>query len=229
MKFLKFFIIIFISLTTSIKGDLNKNLINQLEDGGKLIFIRHAYAPGNGDPNNFNLNDCLTQRNLSEEGRKQAQKIGEFFEKNKIKIEKVFSSEWCRCKETAKIAFEDYSTKNFLNSFYSSKYAKNRTKQIKELNDYVRQFKSSKNLVFVTHYVLISEVLDYASSSGEIVVSDKNFNMIGSLKINYQYIMSSKRAMKQAQKQAFAKHRSNISNTRFGIKKRNFVKNKKKN
>ena len=159
--------------------------MKQLVDGEKLIFIRHAYAPGSGDPNNFNLNDCLTQRNLSEEGRKQAQKIGEFFEKNKIKIEKVFSSEWCRCKETAKIAFEDYSTKNFLNSFYSSKYAKNRTKQIKELNDYVRQFKSSKNLVFVTHYVLISEVLDYASSSGEIVVSDKNFNMIGSIEINY--------------------------------------------
>ena len=55
MKFLKYLIIIFISLTTSIKADSNKNLIKQLEDGGKLIFIRHAYAPGNGDPNNFNL------------------------------------------------------------------------------------------------------------------------------------------------------------------------------
>ena len=85
MKFLKFFIIIFISLTTSIKADLNKNLINQLEDGGKLIFIRHAYAPGSGDPNNFNLNDCSTQRNLNDEGRKQAEYIGEFFRKKKNK------------------------------------------------------------------------------------------------------------------------------------------------
>ena len=185
MKFLKFLLIISISLTTSIKADLNKDLMNQLLDGNKLIFIRHAYAPGSGDPNNFNLNDCSTQRNLSEEGRKQAQKIGEYFEKNKIKVEKVFSSEWCRCKETAKIAFKDYSTKNFLNSFYSLKYAKNKTKQIDELNDYVKQLKNSKNLVFITHYVLISEVLNYASSSGEIVVSDKNFNMIGSIEINY--------------------------------------------
>ena len=185
MKFLRFFIIIFISLTTSIKADLNKNLINQLEDGGKLIFIRHAYAPGNGDPNNFNLNDCLTQRNLNKDGRKQAQKIGEFFKKNNIKIEKVLSSEWCRCKETAEIAFDDYSTKNFLNSFYSLKYEKNKSKQIKDLNDYIRQFKSDKNLILVTHYVLISEVLNYAPSSGEIVVSDKNFNIIGSIKINY--------------------------------------------
>jgi len=185
MKFLKFLLIIFISLTTSIKADLDKNLMNQLLDGNKLIFIRHAYAPGNGDPNNFNLNDCSTQRNLSEEGRKQAQKIGEFFTNNNIEIKKIFSSEWCRCKETAEIAFLNYSTKNFLNSFYNLKYAKNKTKQIKKLNDYVSQFKSSENIVFVTHYVLILEVLNYAPSSGEIVVSDKNFNMIGSIKINY--------------------------------------------
>ena len=81
MKLLKLLIIIFISLTTSIKADLNKKLINTLEDGGKLIFIRHAYAPGNGDPDNFNLDDCSTQRNLSEEGQKQAEYIGNFFKK----------------------------------------------------------------------------------------------------------------------------------------------------
>ena len=185
MKFLKFSLIIFISFTSSIKADLNKDLMNQLLDGNKLIFIRHAYAPGSGDPNNFNLNDCSTQRNLSEEGRKQAQKIGEFFTNNNIKIKKVFSSEWCRCKETAEIAFLDYSTKNFLNSFYSLKYAKNKNKQIKELNDYVSQFKSSENIVFVTHYVLIFEVFNYAPLSGEIVVSDKNFNIIGTVEINY--------------------------------------------
>ena len=144
MKFLRFFIIIFITLTSSIKADLNKNLINQLEDGGKLIFIRHAYAPGNGDPNNFNLNDCSTQRNLNLLGRKQARDIGEFFIENKIDINKVLSSEWCRCKETADIAFKEYSTNSFLNSFYSSKYAKNKDKQINALNNYVKKFKSDK-------------------------------------------------------------------------------------
>ena len=185
MKFLRFFIIIFISLTTSIKADLNKNLINQLKDGGKLIFIRHAYAPGNGDPNNFNLNDCSTQRNLNSIGRKQAKDIGGFFRENKIKIYKVLSSEWCRCKETADIAFNNYSTNSFLNSFYSPKYAKNREKQVEALNDYVKKFKSDKNLIFVTHYVLISEVLNYGPSSGEIVVSDKNFNIVGTVEIDY--------------------------------------------
>ena len=185
MKLLRFFIIIFISLTTPIKADLYKNLINQLDDGGKLIFIRHAYAPGNGDPAGFNLNDCSTQRNLSEDGRKQAQSIGEFFNKNKIEIDKVLSSEWCRCKETAKIAFKNYSTNSFLNSFYSSKFSKNKDKQILAFNNYIKNFRSKKNLILVTHYVFISEVLNYGPSSGEIVVSDKNLNIIGSLEIDF--------------------------------------------
>ena len=185
MKFLKLFIIIFISLTTAIKADLDQNLLNQLEDGGKLIFIRHAYAPGNGDPENFNLYDCSTQRNLNIDGRKQAKDIGKFFKKNDIKIYKVLSSEWCRCKETANIAFKKFSTNTFLNSFYSSRYAKNKEKQIEALKNYVKKFKSNKNLIFVTHYVLISEVLDYGPSSGEIVVSDKNFNIVGTIEIDY--------------------------------------------
>ena len=185
MKFIKFFIVIFISIITPIKADLNQNLINKLKDGGKLIFIRHAYAPGNGDPINFNLNNCSTQRNLSDEGRKQAKLIGEFFTKNKVEIDNVLSSEWCRCKETAKIAFKNFSTNSFLNSFYSSKYVKNKDKQIRELNGYIKNFGSKQNLILVTHYVLISEVLNYGPSSGEIVVSDRNFNIIGSIEINY--------------------------------------------
>ena len=185
MKIFKTLLLTFIFLTFSVKADLSQNLINELDEGGKLVFIRHAYAPGSGDPDNFNLNDCSTQRNLSNEGRRQAKYIGEFFLKNKIKIDKVLSSEWCRCKETAKIAFKNFSTRSFLNSFYSSKYAKNKDKQVKELNNYINKFKIDKNLILITHYVLISEVLNYGPSSGEIVVSDKNFNIIGSIEINF--------------------------------------------
>ena len=76
MKFLNFLLIIFISINTPIKADLKQNLINELKQGGKLIFIRHAYAPGGGDPDNFEINDCKTQRNLSDTGREQANKIG---------------------------------------------------------------------------------------------------------------------------------------------------------
>ena len=181
MKFLRFFLIIFISLTSTVKADLNKKLINQLEEGGKLIFIRHAYAPGSGDPDNFNLNDCSTQRNLSKEGKKQAKYIGEFFKNKKIKVDKVLSSEWCRCKETAVIAFSDYKTESFLNSFFSDKFRKNKDLQIKNLKSYIDKWDKKKNLIFVTHYVVILEILDYAPSSGEIVISDTNFKLIGSI------------------------------------------------
>ena len=185
MKLIKIFFIIFITFPSTIKADLNQELSLELKKGGKIIFIRHAYAPGGGDPENFDINNCDTQRNLSDEGRDQSKEIGNFFIKNDIPIFKVFSSEWCRCKETAELAFTNFETKDFLNSFFSSKFAKNRDKQMLDLKNYVEKFNSNKNLIFVTHYVVISESLDYAPSSGEIVISNKNFNKIGSIEINF--------------------------------------------
>ncbi|MGL3827794.1 histidine phosphatase family protein [Candidatus Pelagibacter communis] len=185
MKIIKLIFIIFIILSSSLKAEINNDLLNTLKDGNKLIFIRHAYAPGGGDPDNFDIKDCSTQRNLSESGRQQATNIGNFFIKNKISFEAVYSSEWCRCKETAEIAFKDFKTKSFLNSFFSQKFAKNKKKQIADLNKFVGNLKSSGNIVFVTHYVLISETLNYAPSSGEIVIADKKFNKIASFEIEY--------------------------------------------
>ncbi len=185
MKILNYLIIIFICINPTVKADSKKNLIYELQKGGKLIFIRHAYAPGGGDPDNFDINDCNTQRNLSDRGRIQSQKIGNFFDKNKISIGKVYSSEWCRCKETASIAFKKYETKKFLNSFFSSKFANNRKKQIIDFNKFLSTWNEDQNLIFVTHYVVISEILNYAPSSGEIVISDKSFKVIDTLEIEY--------------------------------------------
>ena len=178
MKFFKFFIIIFISLTTSIKADLDKNLINQLKEGEKLIFIRHAIAPGGGDPVNFDILKCETQRNLSKEGIIQSKNIGKFFSENNIQIDKVLSSEWCRCKQTAKYAFNKYETRSFLNSFFSAKFASNKNKQIHGLKKYINEWSGDNNLVLVTHYVTIQEVLNIAPSSGEIIITDKRFNVL---------------------------------------------------
>ena len=131
------------------------------------------------------MNDCNTQRNLSNSGREQAKNIGVFFKDNNIKIENVFSSEWCRCKETALIAFNKFENKNFLNSFFSSKFAKNKDSQIKNLRKFIKNFDGDENLIFVTHYVVISELLNYSSSSGEIVISDQNYNVTGNLAISF--------------------------------------------
>ena len=162
----------------------NEKLFNSLKEGGKLIFIRHAHAPGNGDPENFNLKDCSSQRNLNQEGINQSKKIGLFFTQNKIQIDKVLSSEWCRCKDTAKYAFNYYTTFDALNSFYDTKFTKNKAKQIKDLKKYISSWDSKKNLVLVTHFVVISETLNTGSASGEIIVSDKNFNIISSIETN---------------------------------------------
>ena len=185
MKLFNIILIIFITLTNGIKADSENQILDILKKGGNLIFIRHAYAPGGGDPDNFNINDCSTQRNLSDEGKEQSKKIGKFFEENKIPISLVISSEWCRCKETANIAFKNYETKNFLNSFYSEKFAKNKKDQIDKLEKYIDNWNSDKNLVMITHYVLISEVLNYRPRSGEIVIANKNFKKIGNLEIEY--------------------------------------------
>ena len=185
MKFFKIILITFIFLTCSVKADLNQNLIKEFQQGGKLIFIRHAYAPGSGDPKNFNLNDCSTQRNLNDSGREQSKIIGNLFSTYNIKIEKVYSSEWCRCKETAAIAFETFETRRFLNSFYSPEFAKNRKIQVREFQEFINNWNKKDNLIFVTHYVFISEILNYAPSSGEIIITDKNFNIVDTLEIEY--------------------------------------------
>ena len=185
MKVLKILLIIFISLTNSIKAKSNDLSVEMLREGGKLIFIRHAYAPGNGDPDNFNLEDCSSQRNLNEKGKKQSKKIGIFFKKNSVPISRILSSEWCRCKETANLAFGAYEEKSFLNSFYDLKFQQNKKKQIQELNKYIKNWNGEKNLVFITHYVVISETLDFYSSSGEIIIADKNYNVLSNLQIKY--------------------------------------------
>ena len=185
MKIIKLYLTIFILITSVVKADSNENLINELRNGGKLIFIRHAYAPGGGDPANFDINYCNTQRNLGARGKKQAKSIGNFFVKNNIPIDKIYSSQWCRCKDTSLIAFNKFETKKFLNSFYSEKFAKNKDSQIIDFKNFINNWDGNQNLVFVTHYVVISQILNYPPSSGEIVISNKDFKVIDTFKIDY--------------------------------------------
>ena len=90
----------------------------------------------------------------------------------------MLSSEWCRCKQTAQYAFSKYETKSFLNSFFSEKFAGNKKKQINDLKKYINEWSGDNNLVLVTHYVTIQEVLNITSSSGELIIADKNFNIL---------------------------------------------------
>tara|TARA_B100000795_G_C22711808_1_gene403857 strand:+ start:53 stop:613 length:561 start_codon:yes stop_codon:yes gene_type:complete len=178
MKLIKIIIFLLISFNASLKANSDDNLKSILKEDGKLIFIRHALAPGGGDPDGFDLLNCATQRNLNNEGIEQSKRIGEFFFENDISIGKILSSEWCRCKQTAEYAFKDYETKSFLNSFYNQKFSHNKKKQMKELNEYIKKWDGKKNLIFITHYVVILELLNLTVASGEIIIADKNFNII---------------------------------------------------
>ena len=183
MKYFKIILIFFLFLLnkTSLASE---NIVEILKKENNIIFIRHAIAPGNGDPSNFDISDCSTQRNLSKDGELQALKIGKFFKENNIKLTKVLSSEWCRCKDTAKIAFGNYETKNFLNSFYDERFLENKDKQILDFQKFIRNWNKAGNLVLVTHYIVISEILDSATSSGDILITNKNLEILSSLEIN---------------------------------------------
>ena len=183
MKYIYIFLIFFVSLINSNQVNADDNLILSLKEGGKIIFIRHALAPGNGDPENFNIYDCSTQRNLDQKGIQQAKKIGNFFKSNNISIENVYSSQWCRCKDTANYAFSKFKTFDALNSFYDEKFQINKDKQITDLKIYIKNWNGNKNLVFITHYVVISELFNQGAESGEIIISNKNYQILGSILI----------------------------------------------
>ena len=181
MKYIYIYIFFILNLFISNTVISDQSVIKELQKGGKIVFIRHSLAPGNGDPDNIDLTKCDTQRNLNQEGIEQSKKIGILFSDNNIQIDKVLSSEWCRCKDTARFAFNNYETFKGLNSFYQEKFYKYKDEQIKSLKKYISNWNGENNIIFVTHFVVISEMLNFGTSSGEIVVIDKDYKFIGSI------------------------------------------------
>ena len=155
---------------------------NLAQEGNKIILIRHSLAPGGGDPAGFKVDDCKTQRNLNRTGINQSKKIGKLFKQNKVPVDQVLSSQWCRCKDTAKYAFKNYFEFSALNSTFQSSFAKNEPKQLKQLRTFVNNWDGDGgNLVLITHYSIITAITDAIPSSGEIVITDKKFNVLSTI------------------------------------------------
>ena len=157
---------------------LKKNSIN------KVIFLRHAIAPGNGDPPNFNVNDCSTQRNLDQAGISQSRMLGNTFKNLGIKFSTIYSSFWCRCKDTAlNMGVGEFKTHEGLNSFYE-KYA-DRKNTLRKLNNLIKSFnKSGGPYLLVTHYVNILAFTGLSTSSGGMVSFDLNSKDSTHIKLN---------------------------------------------
>ena len=172
---------LFIFLFTS-QLNASNQAWNLAQEGNKILLIRHSLAPGGGDPPGFKINDCKTQRNLNRTGINQSKKIGKLFKKNKVPVDQVLSSQWCRCKDTAKYAFGNFKEFAALNSTFQSPYNKNEGKQLKELYEFIKKWDGKgKNLVLITHYSIITAVTNAVPSSGEIVIADKNFKVLGTI------------------------------------------------
>jgi phosphohistidine phosphatase SixA len=140
-----------------------------LKQPGTVAIMRHALAPGGGDPANFDLGDCATQRNLNDAGRDQARRIGRAFRDQGIQVDRVLTSQWCRCRDTAELLdlapVEDFPA---LNSFFQDRST--RDQQTEAVRDFLREAPNDEKLVLVTHQVNITALTDVFPSSGEVVV-----------------------------------------------------------
>lgn len=169
---------------SALADENNAALWDALKSGDHFVLLRHALAPGFGDPTTVDLNDCSTQRNLSEEGREQARKIGSLFKDNGISDAVVLTSQWCRCRETAELmgigSVEDMTS---LNSFFQRR--ENQARQLKELEEWHLTADLSQPKVLVTHQVVITGLTDYFPSSGEIVfvkrTSSNSLRVVGTI------------------------------------------------
>jgi broad specificity phosphatase PhoE len=140
-----------------------------LRSGGHLALLRHALAPGTGDPPGFTVDRCETQRNLSDEGRRQAGRIGARFRTNGIPAAEVFSSQLCRCLETARLlGIGPVRELPFLNSFFR-RYER-REAQTRRLKTWLAGQDLDRPLVLVTHQVNITALTGVYPGSGELVV-----------------------------------------------------------
>ena len=144
-----------------------------LRQGEAVAVMRHAVAPGTGDPASFRLDDCSTQRNLSEEGRAQARAIGERFRAHGIERAKVYSSQWCRCLETARLLdLGPVETVAALNSFFQNR--QQGPAQTAEVLELLAASPSEDPIVLVTHQVNVTALTEVFPQSGEVVVARPN-------------------------------------------------------
>ena len=138
---------------------------------GYVLLLRHALAPGVGDPDNFKLDDCSTQRNLSAQGREDAKAIGQWIKRREIKIAQVQSSRWCRAKESAQLLnLGKVNLNKNLDSLFQEADALNhiQTKLVrKQIQDYRQK---SGLLILVGHFVNISALTGASVDSGEGVL-----------------------------------------------------------
>jgi broad specificity phosphatase PhoE len=168
----------------SVEADEEKKIWNALMSGDHVALLRHTLAPGTGDPPQINIEDCATQRNLSEQGRQQAKRIGDRFRVNGIDSVELYSSQWCRCLDTAQLLdLGAVQPLEPLNSFFQN--FERREHQTAELEQWIRSQPLDRPVLLVTHQVNITALTGAFVNSGELVVvkvpAEGAIEIVGSL------------------------------------------------
>jgi len=145
-----------------------------LREGGQVVLMRNAYAPGTNDPASFDIENCATQRHLSDRGRQQARRIGALFAARAEPVEKVLTSRFCRCSATAELAFGASTVEQFPALDYFSGDAEAQAERNAEVVEAIRVFTGSGNLVMVTHLETIEALLNVRPREGEAIIVDRS-------------------------------------------------------
>lgn len=163
-------VFLFVSVVVSLANETDDDqLWTAIAEGRAIAMMRHALAPGGGDPTGFEIGNCPTQRNLSDKGREQARAIGAAFRDNGVTQADVLTSQWCRCAETARLLdIGEVMEFKPLNSFFQNRA--NAEPQTDALRAFLTNRKSAEPLVLVTHQVNITALTGVFPRSGEIIV-----------------------------------------------------------
>jgi len=179
LRFQKFFGLCFaltcaISATTAQASELS----DKLQSVDHVLLMRHTLAPGVGDPANYSLSDCKTQRNLSDEGRKQAVAVGNWLKKQGVTTADMQSSAWCRCKDTAELMkLGRVTIEPALASFFDDMaQAKTHNQKLEKFIAEKLKTKGKQALVLVTHHVNIYEFMGENVASGDLVLAKVDAN-----------------------------------------------------
>ena len=131
--------------------------------------MRHSEAPGYADPPGYNLDDCSTQRNLVDSGRAHARRTGEAFRRNGIVFQRVLTSPWCRCKETALLAMgQEAEVLAPLSNLVGR--SQHTAEQVAALKAYLASLDANTRVLFVTHGIVINALTGISPASGEMVI-----------------------------------------------------------
>jgi len=154
---------------------------HRLAGGGHVLLLRHAATvPGVGDPPDFQLGACATQRNLSADGKADARRLGAALRREGVPVAEVLSSRWCRCLDTARLAFGSVKPAPMMDSMFQEDETV-RQRKLAEVRRYLAAFKAPGNLVLVTHDVNIRALVGQYVNQGDMVIAVANAD--GSLRV----------------------------------------------